>query len=195
MCQTQLTLRETAVKSTRKHNMGHLVSDEELDCIWREYRASIWVPAPLQASLVDDDEDQGQLAQGPMRGLNDFPLDAGVERWGALSADEIKAMFLIPAGGLPGTRLTDDGTPTHVPMWHQWVGVIEMIDRSFTSQLGVPGRPTLVADEVGMGKTAQGILFVQVLWHLKWLQDSNPVWPDIDSSKDSIRKWPPFLGQ
>ena len=49
------------------------------------------------------------------------------------------------------------------------------------------------ADEVGFGKTGQVIGFLQVLWHLKIMQDSNPEWPDT-SGLDVAMKWPPFLG-
>ncbi|KAG8699862.1 hypothetical protein FRC11_013416, partial [Ceratobasidium sp. 423] len=182
------------VKGGAKHPMAHLVSEEELDSIWREYRAAIWVPAPPR-DIVDDDDDGEQLTTGPVNGVNDFTLDAGVERWAKVSIAEIKKMLLIPDSGLPGTRLKADGTASITPLWHQWVAAMEMIDRSFTTTLGESGTPTLVADEVGMGKTVQSILYLQIIWHLKWLQDSNPSWPGIDNGNDQIKKWLAFLGE
>ncbi|EUC56386.1 SNF2 family amino-terminal protein, partial [Rhizoctonia solani AG-3 Rhs1AP] len=182
------------VKGGAKHPLVKLVSEVDLDYIWQQYRAAIWVPAP-PINIVDEDEDPDQLTDGPVKGLNDFTLDAGVRKWAKVSMSEIKKMLLIPDSGLPGTRLETDGTPTRTGLWHQYVGALEMIDRSFTAEEGESGNPSLIADEVGMGKTAQSILFFQMLWHLKWLQDSNPNWPNIDEGEDRIRKWPEFLGK
>ncbi|KAG8702764.1 hypothetical protein FRC11_011212, partial [Ceratobasidium sp. 423] len=183
------------VKSRGKHPKVKLVSEEDLDQIWREYRAAIWVPAPL-AEMVDDDENHEQLTTGPVKGLNDFPPNAGVERWAKRTITEMRDMLLIPPLGLPGSRPQgEDDAPIGSYLWHQYVGAIEMIDRSFSDEIGVPGRPTLVADEVGMGKTAQSILFLQMIWHLKCLQDSNPKWPEIEGGDDRIKKWPAFLGK
>jgi SNF2 family DNA or RNA helicase len=180
------------VKVQKRHPKAHLVSDEVLDAAWREYRAEIWVPSESGASAFEHDRAEDEFTNEPVKAINAFPLDAGVAKWSKKSAAEIKEMLGIPERGLPGCRRNSDGTVLMEPMWHQWACVAEMIDRSFT-EAGETGRPTLLADEVGMGKTAQSIVFIQVVWHLKTLQDTNPNWPETDGS-DGIRKWPEFLG-
>ncbi|KAG8714683.1 hypothetical protein FRC11_007533 [Ceratobasidium sp. 423] len=171
-----------------------LISEEDLDYIWQEYQAVIWVPAPPEV-IVNDDEDCENLTDKPVKGLNDFPLNAGVEHWSKVLIPEMKKMLLVLEAGLPGTRLEADSTPMCTPLWHQWVSVMEMVDQLFTATVGEPGKPTLVADEVGMGKTSQSILFLQILWHPKWPQDLNKDWLNIEQGEDHIRKWPMFLGE
>ncbi|KAG9093689.1 hypothetical protein FRC06_011413 [Ceratobasidium sp. 370] len=181
------------VRVNASHPKAHLLSDEDLNQSWAEYQQALWTPAPSEAGPFDIDFDSDEQAEGPLPGLNDFGPDAGVGHWGKVSTSEIKKMLLIPASGLPGMRLKDDGSPMMEPMRHQWVALLEMVDRSFAKP-GALGRPTLLADEVGMGKTALGIMFIQALWHLKALQDGNPKWPETHSS-DGLKKWPLFLGE
>ncbi|EUC56996.1 SNF2 family amino-terminal protein, partial [Rhizoctonia solani AG-3 Rhs1AP] len=77
-------------------------------------------------------------------------------------------------------------------MDHQLAGVAEMVVRCFTEADGdTTARPSLLADAVGLGKTAQIIGVIQTLWHLKAIQDSNPHWPD--EPDDVKAKWPPYL--
>ncbi|QRV82317.1 SNF2 family amino-terminal protein [Ceratobasidium sp. AG-Ba] len=175
-----------------RHPRAHLVPEADLDAAWKEYRAVIWVRSTVSDSNAYD-QDDGAFADGLLAGMNAFPLDAGVRRWSGVSVEEIKRQLLIRDSGLPGSRRNEDGSFVREPMWHQWASVAEIIDRTFTEEEGIVGRPTLLADVVGMGKTAQGIIALQVLWHLKTLQDSNPDWPETPTS-DGIRKWPELLG-
>jgi hypothetical protein len=170
------------------------VSEADLDAAWMAYRAEIWAPSSSKvAKFQADGSGEEALTESPLAGMNAFPLNAGVQRWSSKSVDEIKMMLGIPSSGLPGCAKDENGKPYCEPMWHQWASVIEMIDRSFTED-GQEGRPTLLADEVGMGKTVQVIIYLQLLWHLKTLQDSNPDWPSTEGT-DVNMKWPPFLGK
>ncbi|KAG8719890.1 hypothetical protein FRC08_001754 [Ceratobasidium sp. 394] len=181
------------VRVTARHRMAHVVSDEDLNTVWMEYRAELWVPKPARTAGAENvEEDEEAFTDRPLAALNAFPLNAGVERWMSTSSVQIQEMLGIPKGGLPGANRDENGRPTMHLMWHQWASVAEMIDRTFTLE-GEPGRPTLLADEVGMGKTAQVIGYLQVLWHLKALQDANTQWPSTTAA-DGIVKWPEFLG-
>jgi SNF2 family DNA or RNA helicase len=170
-----------------------LVPEADLDAAWREYRAEVWVPDSSGATAFNEDGEGEAFAEEPLAGLNAYPLDAGVQKWSTKSSAEIIKMLGLPESGLPGCRRNKDGSLSREPLWHQWACVAEMINRSFTES-GNMGVPTLLADEVGMGKTAQSIIFIQVLWHLKTLQDTNSNWPDT-SGTDGIKKWPEFLGE
>ncbi|KAG9086419.1 hypothetical protein FS749_003661 [Ceratobasidium sp. UAMH 11750] len=181
------------VRVTARHRMAHVVSDEDLNTVWMEYRAELWVPKPARTAGAENvEEDEEAFTDRPLAALNAFPLNAGVERWMSTSSVQIQEMLGIPKGGLPGGNRDENGRPTMHLMWHQWASVAEMIDRTFTLE-GEPGRPTLLADEVGMGKTAQVIGYLQVLWHLKTLQDANKEWPSTTAA-DGIVKWPEYLG-
>lgn len=176
-----------------RHPKAHLVSDEDLDTAWRDYRAEIWVPTISGTDVVEQDVTSDGLSEGPLAGINAFPLHPGLQRTAKMSTADIKKMLLVPEAGLPGSRRSSDGSVSMEAMWHQWTGAAEMLNGTFVERGGV-GRPSVVADEVGMGKTAQGILYIQLMWHLKSLQDSNPNWPNTEPT-DGIAKWPAFLGE
>ncbi|KDN44234.1 hypothetical protein RSAG8_05707, partial [Rhizoctonia solani AG-8 WAC10335] len=112
------------------------------------------------------------LANLPLE-LNAFPQDIGVEKWRALSTEEIEKALGIPETGLPGSALGPDGKPALKLSWSQWVAILEMANRSFTHD-GEVGTPALLADEI--------------------MQDSNPAWPNTDGSEVAM-KWPPVFGK
>ncbi|KAF8751637.1 hypothetical protein RHS01_08280 [Rhizoctonia solani] len=68
-------------------------------------------------------------------------------------------------------------------MWHQWVAVVKMVKRSFTNKIGKKGNPTLLANQVGLGKTVITVLYIQVIWHLQALHEE----------LDWHKKWPKVL--
>jgi hypothetical protein len=142
------------VKVQKRHPKAHLVSDEVLDAAWREYRAEIWVPSKSGVSAFRHDRGEDELTDEPVKAINAFLLDAGIAKWSKKSVAMIKEMLRIPEQGLPRCRRKANSTVLMELMWHQWACVAEMIDRSFTKPDEM-GWPTLLADEVGMGKTAQ----------------------------------------
>ncbi|CAE6489468.1 unnamed protein product [Rhizoctonia solani] len=182
------------VKGKGAHPKARLVPEADLDAAWIGYQEVLWVPPmmPSAAEQRNDPTDHDEPTESLPFGLNVFPQDVGVEKWRALSTEEIEKALGIPFSGLPGSALSPDGKPALRLSWSQWVAILEMANRSFTHD-GEVGTPTLLADEVGFGKTGQVIGFIQLLWHLKIMQDSNPAWPDTAGS-DIVMKWPPVLG-
>ncbi|KAG9088422.1 hypothetical protein FRC06_002038 [Ceratobasidium sp. 370] len=182
------------VQVAARHKMAHVVSDKDLSTVWVEYRAEIWTPKlAREAGVEHDGVDEDGFTDRPLPAMNVFPINAGVERWLSTSSAEMQQMLGLPNTGLPGANRDENGPLVMHLMWHQWASVIEMIDRTFTLE-GEPGRPMLLADEVGMGKTAQIIAYVQVIWHLKTMQDSNDQWPNTTAT-GGIVMWPAFLGE
>lgn len=115
--------------------------------------------------------------------------DTGAKQWAGLSPDAIKqALCLLGDGVLPITRRVD-GQPAISPTWHQLVGGACFLDRSFPRP-GTQGTPVMLADQVGMGKTLQVVVFLQLLIHVAALQEANSAWPEVREGN-----WPSFLGE
>ncbi|EUC56409.1 helicase carboxy-terminal domain protein, partial [Rhizoctonia solani AG-3 Rhs1AP] len=186
----------TMQRTTARHPKAHLVKAGDLDAAWIAYQHAI--RDPLLTTIADVErgrdilEDEDAFTDGPLEGLNSFPTDLGVSAWKDLTEQGFKQGFGIPECGLPGSRLGEDGRPIMKHMEHQYAGIAEITKRCFTEAGGdLTALPTLLADAVGLGKTAQAIGVIQMIWHLKAIQDSNPDWPEEPSSiKD---KWPAFL--
>ena len=123
------------------------------------------IAAAVQA-LNDEEEEI------PVR-LADFDIDdwsEGVEHYRDTTPEELNTYLGITHGYLEGFNDTEDpdGTqdpwtpegektlsaPTALPLrlrWHQLVGVLHILDRMFE------GKPVLGMDNVGIGKTIQGV--------------------------------------
>ncbi|KAB5587982.1 SNF2 family amino-terminal protein [Ceratobasidium theobromae] len=162
---------------------SHIVEDPDLIAAWDEYQAMIWRPAEMDDMPVEDEDDDED--DNPREKV-EFSVDAGVAHLGKMTMEDMWRQLGLRDGLLPGRAVDESGNSLRLA-WHQWVSILEMVDRSFTATLGQVGRPTLLADEVGFGKTAQVIGYLQVLWHLKTLQDSNVDWPMTKKSSE----WPP----
>jgi hypothetical protein len=72
--------------------------------------------------------------------------------------------------GEPGTRfppeLCQPSKPKAEPRWHQVIGVHAILEGAFTKQLRERSRPTVLCDDVGLGKTLQIIGIFSMLSHL-----------------------------
>ncbi|KAF8667761.1 hypothetical protein RHS04_09263 [Rhizoctonia solani] len=172
-----------------------IVPDEVMDRMMDEYAEML---QEQQAKIIKD------KTQDPQRQTNDAPnakndiklwnqsigTDAGVERWGRKTVAEVLSLLGVDAKRLLGRPKQCN----KVPMWHQWVAVIEMVCRSFTSKLGEEGHPMLLADQVGLGKTIIIVIYIQVLWHLQQLQKTNKNWPNIGNNP-GYKFWPEVLGK
>jgi hypothetical protein len=115
--------------------------------------------------------------------------DTGAKQWAGLTPDAVrKALCLNKDGVLPITRRVDD-KPAITPTWHQLVGGACFLDRSFPRR-GTQGTPVMLADQVGMGKTLQVVVFLQLLMHIAELQKTNLALPEGQKGR-----WPSFLGE
>ncbi|QRW01023.1 SNF2 family amino-terminal protein [Ceratobasidium sp. AG-Ba] len=162
-------------------------SDAGIDAAFRLYQSSLLrVQHGLDAEMEDDDNvkldsDRDQAEeQAAARAFNmGFEPDAGVEHLRSkIYADLCKGWGLVD-GKLPGGRKERKAT------WHQLVAATEIVMRAFVnpSDPHAEPRPTLLAEEVGLGKTGTIIVALQLLWHLIELQDlegaGGPAWPPI----------------
>ncbi|QRW09543.1 Helicase conserved C-terminal domain [Ceratobasidium sp. AG-Ba] len=169
-------------------------SDAGIDAAFRLYQSSLLrVQHGLDAEMEDDDDvkldsDRDQAEeQAAARAFNmGFEPDAGVEHLRSkIYADLCKGWGLVD-GKLPGGRKERKAT------WHQLVAATEIVTRAFVdpSDPHAEPRPTLLADEVGLGKTGTIIVALQLLWHLIELQDlegaGGPAWPPILGKKTSF---------
>ncbi|KAJ8463834.1 hypothetical protein ONZ45_g17445 [Pleurotus djamor] len=118
--------------------------------------------------------------------------DLGVDAWQRMSVPELQSLLLfhnsLPPSWprflredgkttwMPGANLNDftvggPGFKENALLWHQLVGVAAIVSKMWTAEpttSRVPG--TLLADGVGVGKTAQimaSIAFVQSVWELE----------------------------
>ncbi|KAG8689772.1 hypothetical protein FRC11_000687 [Ceratobasidium sp. 423] len=174
---------------------ANVVPWEQLRENVQAFIASLQVRIASEAVADDMPADEGGEEPGDQ--LFDpnlmFLPDAGVGEYANRSTDRIKADLGIMDDTLPGRPNGEDGKPPPEPTWPQWVGISRMVERAFTENLGEEGDPTLLADQVGMGKTIEVIVFIQILWQLRALQQANSNWPETGDDEKGI-KWPKVLG-
>jgi hypothetical protein len=115
--------------------------------------------------------------------------DLGVAKFAQCSVEELVHLLGLSVPrypyGEPGST-GDDGKPKKpmmTPKWHQLVGTAAMIEGMFTNAVGQPPRPTLLCDDVGLGKTAQIIGTISMLVHLIELQTKQKPMPPLLASE------------
>jgi hypothetical protein len=104
--------------------------------------------------LLEGDEDIGMA---PYRGASHGSLMALLSLSGAKS---------LPFGNAVGP----EDKPI-LPFWHQLAGICTVLAHSFTHSIGVPGTPTMLCDEVGLGKTTQILGVIQMIAHMHHQQE------------------------
>ncbi|KAG8762379.1 hypothetical protein FRC12_009068 [Ceratobasidium sp. 428] len=178
--------RNTRVAAT--HAKAADISPEDLDRAWNEYQTMIWTAHASDVPLEDEEggeaglggEEEEEAAAATAYNMG-WQADAGVERWKKEKYEDIWGTLGL-GKELPGQK--KDGKKAS---WQQLVAAAEIIDRAMVEDGKPCGNSTLLADDVGMGKTGTAILVIQLLWHLIALQ--NP--PEGEEKKP----WPKMLGK
>lgn len=140
--------------------LAHLPTPKDVDSVLHAIAAAI--------QALGDDVD-GEI---PVRHA-EFDINhwsEGVEHYCNTTPEELDAYLGITDGYLEGFNQTEDPdgatdpwtkegekvlkSPSALPLrlrWHQLIGVLHIMDRMFE------GKPVLVMDNVGVGKTIQGV--------------------------------------
>ncbi|KAG9120196.1 hypothetical protein FRC07_004399 [Ceratobasidium sp. 392] len=121
---------------------------------------TIQAPDPDSTALVDLTEASGDLG---VDHLKDWPVP---RVWAFLGLpNSTRFPFAHPN---PADPSADDSEPPRDmdPKWHQAVGVLAMLEGACTKNLGDPPRPTMLCDDVGLGKTLQLIGLISMVAHL-----------------------------
>ncbi|KAG8711489.1 hypothetical protein FRC08_015832 [Ceratobasidium sp. 394] len=153
----------------RKLKSGSLVpSEAEIAAAlehWNDYCQSLQddrdCPVPLGSvrprfDLLEPDGDQ----------------DIGMDELASLTPEELWTSL-----GLPGASqfpFAEPGGPTKQPArprWHQVAGVLAILKRAFTGELGQSACPTMLCDDVGLGKTLQIIGTISTIAHMREQQE------------------------
>ncbi|KAG9095201.1 hypothetical protein FRC06_010039, partial [Ceratobasidium sp. 370] len=88
---------------------------------------------------------------------------------------------LIRLLGIGGTGTLPMASEELKTKWHQIVGIATMLKRMFTTNIGDAPCPTLLCDDVGLGKTAQILGTICMLVHCIELQDTGRDLPPLIS--------------
>ncbi|QRW09610.1 ATP-dependent DNA helicase [Ceratobasidium sp. AG-Ba] len=127
---------------------------------------------------------------GPPRNcvdLLDGVGDIGMEEFASMSTQDIWTDLGLPgATHLPFGNTDQGAKGAIIPMWHQVAGVAAVLKRAFTSTVGKPALPTMLCDDVGLGKTMQILVVIQMVVHLRKQQLLSP---------DKKLKPPPFAAK
>ncbi|KAG9098557.1 hypothetical protein FRC06_006228 [Ceratobasidium sp. 370] len=111
----------------------------------------------------------------PRFNLLDGDQDIGMEEFRGVPPAQLWASL-----GLPGATqfpFAEQGSPTKAaarPKWHQVAGVLAILKGAFTAKLGRPARPTMLCDDVGLGKTLQIIGAISMIAHMHEQQKQQP---------------------
>ncbi|KDN38116.1 hypothetical protein RSAG8_09712, partial [Rhizoctonia solani AG-8 WAC10335] len=100
--------------------------------------------------------------------------DLGVDEFSQTPTVELlRLMGIDKAGALPLTSVYLK------ILWHQLVAIVIILKRMFTSKLGDAPDPTLLCDDVGLGKTAQILGVICMLVHCIELQQAGKRLPPL----------------
>jgi hypothetical protein len=159
-----------------------LATKEQMDIAYASYRDRHFsdldpILTQLTEALEDvhaDSDTNDNVAVDLLQGTEG--RDLGVDHFARTPLHELIRLFGINrSGALP--LVTDSLKIT----WHQFVGTGTMLQRMFTKSLGDPPTPTLLCDDVGLGKTVQILNTVCMLIHLIELQDAGKSLPPLIS--------------
>ncbi|KAG2111479.1 hypothetical protein DEU56DRAFT_919984 [Suillus clintonianus] len=180
--------RKRGAQRARKVKSGSLVAAGDVEEIWALYVQMFETePGQLEAPQDEEDiEDSGKAA------WNDASEDLGVDGWREMDNDKLNHLLQFP-GGKPvlfaefrsktglcawdaaSTSKFVEGNEDMEPLallWHQRVGVAAMVDKIWSASKSdeeVPGM--LIADEVGVGKTALTMGFIAFVIDAFWIQE------------------------
>ncbi|KAG8678439.1 hypothetical protein FRC08_017778, partial [Ceratobasidium sp. 394] len=129
-------------------------------------------------------EDGDETLSREMEG-EDWKHDIGVEEFSSTGPEDIRRLLGLGETGqfpfAPPASEAADGSlaPPLRPQWHQLVGCAKMLDGFFTTERREEPQPTLLCDEVGVGKTFQLIGLISMLAHIIELQRADKPLPPL----------------
>jgi hypothetical protein len=156
-------------------------SQAEMENAYRNY-LELHFPSEDQlcTSLVDAFLEAGEPEFSAGASTVNFELgeDIGIQHLMAKTSHELLYMLGLnidngqyPFGEPGGGQGSDCETKEKIcPKWHQLVGTAVMLERMFTDRPGVCGDPSLLCDDVGLGKTLQVLGTISMLVHIIELQ-------------------------
>ena len=153
------------VKATKK-----IISMTE-DAMDRAYAAYVELHFPPEQEAIEEVTERLATTMNSEGEVNVDLLgetlgsDIGVAEYANTPLDEMFRLF-----GLTATRKIPFTSDELKVQWHQMVAIAIQIKAMFTKKLGEHPRPTLLCDEVGLGKTAELIGTLCILVHLIELQ-------------------------
>ncbi|QRW23182.1 Helicase conserved C-terminal domain [Rhizoctonia solani] len=108
-------------------------------------------------SLVDGCKDIGVLH------LKSLSTEALWAQLGLPGVDQFP--FAEPGTGESAKDMAPLAKTCAVPFWHQVVGTLRILEGAFTQRVGDCAQPTLLCDNVGLGKTVQIIGVISMIQH------------------------------
>ncbi|KAB5587686.1 hypothetical protein CTheo_8873 [Ceratobasidium theobromae] len=146
----------------RKSKSGSLLPSEAEITAAREYWNNY-------CQSVQDDQDcpvpVGPV--GPRFNLFDGDQDVGMDELKGMSTEHLWASLGLL--GVTSFPFAEPGGPYKAgahPKWHQIAGSLAILRGAFTTKLGEPARPTMLCDDVGLGKTLQIIGVISIIAHM-----------------------------
>ncbi|KAG2355244.1 hypothetical protein BDR07DRAFT_1493393 [Suillus spraguei] len=180
--------RKRGAQRARKVKTASLIAAGDVEEIWALY-VQLFETEPGQLEPVQDEED---LENSGKAAWLEQSEDLGVDGWREMDNDKLNHLLQFP-GGKPAlfaefrskrglctwdeastskfVEENDDMEPLSL-LWHQCVGVATIMDKIWSATKSddeVPG--ILIADEVGVGKTALTMGLIAFVIDAFWVQD------------------------
>ncbi|KAG9101257.1 hypothetical protein FS749_008706 [Ceratobasidium sp. UAMH 11750] len=178
-----LPLMGVVSKVKAKRNMA-LATEEDMH---RAYEAYIELHFPTDEDAIAEithrleeaSATKGEVSLNLVEGVTDE--DLGVAEFAHVPSQEILSLL-----GLAQGKSLPFASDKMEMKWHQLVGIAAMIKAMFTPMLAMPPRPTLLCDDVGLGKTVQIIGTISMLVHLIEIEQPS-------KTQTGSTPWPPLI--
>ncbi|QRV93635.1 ATP-dependent DNA helicase [Ceratobasidium sp. AG-Ba] len=163
--------RRTHKKNTynRRKKISQLASPAEMSASQANYERF------CETILKSSDSEIPLRAPGNIVQLLEGDEEIGTEMHWGLSKDVLMASLGLP--GMSRLPFGNEASPGSKPvelMCHQVAGICSVLAHSFTRTKGKAGLPTMICDEVGLGKTGLLIGVIQMIAHLRQQQQLSP---------------------
>jgi len=180
------TLRQRPGKGTRlskvsREQLRELASEEDINAMWTIYEETFLSNTQIDDNLLATQNEETEHL--PMNAA--FEDDMGIpDDVKVLSLQDLHGLLACNAEGVfPGfnshraldghdpwegtdsSEVGSESTPLRL-RWHQLVGVMVLLRHLTSTQKPIsPAQGILIADEVGLGKSAQYMAFLSILLH------------------------------
>ncbi|KAG9077572.1 hypothetical protein FRC06_008830, partial [Ceratobasidium sp. 370] len=176
--------KEGSVSKVKAKRRMTLATEEDMH---RAYEAYIELHFPTDEDVIAEITHRlEEVSAAPEEVALDLVEGVADEDLGVAEFSNMPNQELLRMLGLTQAKRLPFASDRMEMKWHQLVGVAAMTKAMFTPTLAMPPRPTLLCDDVGLGKTVQIIGTISTLVHLIEIEQPS-------GAHTEKTPWPPLI--